>query len=120
VSIVLLLQIIGRLIIIQCMKGKNGGNNMPTTENLTMRVDSDLKHDAADCAAEIGMPLTTAVTVFLKKFVADRGFPWQVQAPARLKPEVLEAYKEAEEAYKRGEATEQSPTDFLAEMGYKA
>jgi addiction module RelB/DinJ family antitoxin len=90
------------------------------TENLTTRIPKELKHQAAIVSKSLGMPLTTAVTVFLTRFVEYRGFPFQVVDNSTPNAETLEAVREGEDAYKRGKAKKQSPADFLTEMGGKA
>lgn len=48
---------------------------------ISTRLDDQLKVDAEIIADEIGIPLSTAINVFLKQFIAYRGFPFQVLAP---------------------------------------
>lgn len=43
----------------------------------TMNIDADLKQQAADLYDELGMSLTTAVTVFLKQSVRERRMPFR-------------------------------------------
>ncbi len=45
---------------------------------ISTRVDDQLKLDAEKIADEIGIPVSTAINVFLKRFVANRGFPFNV------------------------------------------
>lgn len=90
------------------------------TEVLSLRMNSNLKHKAAECASAIGLPLSTAVNIMITRFVADRGFSYPVVAPEIPNAETLAAIKEGQEAYERGEAKEQDPEEFLAEMGIKA
>ena len=45
---------------------------------ISTRVDDQLKSDAEKIADEIGIPVSTAINVFLKRFVANRGFPFNV------------------------------------------
>ena len=45
---------------------------------ISARVDESLKGNAEDIAKDIGVSLSTAITVFLKRFVAARGFPFDV------------------------------------------
>ena len=52
------------------------------TANLNIRVDKDVKLAAEDVAAALGMNLTTAVNIFLRKMVAVDGIPFDV----RLEP----------------------------------
>lgn len=49
---------------------------------ISARVDDQLKIQAESVADAIGIPLSTAINIFLKRFSADRGFPFDVVAPA--------------------------------------
>lgn len=45
---------------------------------ISTRVDEGIKRDAEIIAEEIGIPLSTAINVFIKKFISERGFPFNV------------------------------------------
>ena len=45
---------------------------------ISTRVDDKMKSDAEKIADEIGIPISTAINVFLKRFIANRGFPFNV------------------------------------------
>ena len=45
---------------------------------ISTRVDDQMKSDAEKIADEIGIPISTAINVFLKRFIANRGFPFSV------------------------------------------
>lgn len=47
---------------------------------ISARVDDKVKAEAENVANMIGIPLSTAITIFLKRFAADRGFPFDVTA----------------------------------------
>lgn len=49
---------------------------------ISARIDDQLKSDADKIADSIGITLSAAITVFLKKFVSERGFPFEVKASA--------------------------------------
>ena len=49
---------------------------------VSTRLDDELKHQAETVADLIGIPLSTAINVFLKRFVAENGFPFDVVAPS--------------------------------------
>ena len=49
--------------------------SMPT---ISTRVDDKTKSEAEKIAAEIGVPVSTAINIFLKRFIANRGFPFNV------------------------------------------
>lgn len=48
--------------------------------NINIRMDEELKHSMENLCQELGMNLTTAVTVFFKKAVRERGIPFQISA----------------------------------------
>lgn len=53
---------------------------------VSARVDDGLKNSAEDIANRIGIPLGTAVNIFLKRFVANNGFPFDVVDPTQKTP----------------------------------
>ncbi|MCR4561746.1 MAG: type II toxin-antitoxin system RelB/DinJ family antitoxin [Bacilli bacterium] len=50
---------------------------MPKT-TLNLRIDSKLKNDAEKVAKELGLPMSTAITLFLKALVREKGLPFPV------------------------------------------
>ncbi len=48
---------------------------------ISARIDDQLKIEAEQVADDIGIPLSTAINIFLKRFSAERGFPFDVVAP---------------------------------------
>lgn len=46
---------------------------------MTVRIDDNLKVQAEMLFAEIGMPLSTAVTIFLKQAVRSNGMPFPLK-----------------------------------------
>lgn len=51
------------------------------TAQLGNRVDAELKRQFDKTAEDIGMTPTAALTVFMKRFVSDGGFPFAVRRP---------------------------------------
>jgi len=45
--------------------------------NLQIRIDEDLRTQAQQVAAALGMDLTTAVRIFLRQMVTDNALPFQ-------------------------------------------
>ncbi len=45
---------------------------------ISTRVDDITKAEAEKIAEALGIPLSTAINVFLRKFVSESGFPFQV------------------------------------------
>lgn len=48
---------------------------------ITIRVDEELKKEASALFSDLGMDMTTACTLFLKKAVATEGIPFAVTRP---------------------------------------
>ena len=64
--------------------------------NINFRVDEDLKRDAESICQEIGMNMTTAITIFLKRMVREKGIPFDVTLNVP-NATTLRAFKELEE-----------------------
>lgn len=47
---------------------------------VSARIDDDLKVRADSVAESIGISLSSAIGIFLKRFVAEQGFPFEVTA----------------------------------------
>lgn len=48
---------------------------------VSTRLDDDLKTQAEEISEQIGISLSNVINVFLKKFIACRGFPFDVTLP---------------------------------------
>ena len=62
------------------------------TTNLNVRVDENLKKEAETLFADLGLNLSSAITVFLKSAVEYRGIPFEIKKTNRkveLSDEVL-------------------------------
>lgn len=76
------------------------------TVPLGNRVDINLKKEFDVTAEDLGLTSTAALTVFMKRFVADGGFPFEVRKPV---PSEAEYSAEMDARYRRmmaGEAVE--------------
>lgn len=73
------------------------------TANFTVRLDSNLKKQSESMYNELGLNLTTAINVFLRKSIAVGGFPFDVRMEEPNK-ETLMALLEAEKISKDPEA----------------
>lgn len=58
------------------------------TTVLQIRMDEDLKNEAADLFDKMGMDLPTAIRVFLKRAVAEKAIPFEVRDPAQFLPQI--------------------------------
>ncbi len=61
---------------------------------ITVRVDDDLKKEAAALYKDLGMDMSTAITVFLKQSVKTQSIPFQIQ---RFNKTTERAFVEAEQ-----------------------
>lgn len=74
--------------------------------NLNIRMDEDLKRSMEQLCQELGMNLTTAVTIFFKKAVRERGIPFQVSADPFFSEENMARLREAAARLDAGLGTE--------------
>ena len=49
------------------------------TTNLNVRIDADLKKQSEDIFNELGLTMSTALTVFLRQTVRSRGIPFDMR-----------------------------------------
>lgn len=67
---------------------------MAKTATLNLRVDPYIKDQAEKILDEIGMPISTAIDVYLKRIISDRGIPFSLnlpEAPASVDVEQMTA-----------------------------
>ena len=95
---------------LQIDKGRIG-----MTTSLTIRMDKDLKTEAEQFFADIGMNLTTAITCYFKKCLAEGEIPFTFSRPGK-KERMLEALREARRVADDPSAPACSDPDRLAEF----
>lgn len=79
---------------------------MPTkTSNVFARVEPELKEQAEAVLSEIGLPMSNAITLFLKQVVLRRGVPFPVILPPVFPPAI--------------DAMSQEQLDVELEKGYQ-
>ncbi len=66
----------------------------PTT-NISIRMDSDLKMQADELFADLGMNLTTAFNVFVRQALREGGIPFEIKT-VRPNKDTIAAMLEAE------------------------
>ncbi|MCL2024492.1 MAG: type II toxin-antitoxin system RelB/DinJ family antitoxin [Coriobacteriia bacterium] len=68
---------------------------MGASTNMSIRMDPDLKREAENLFADLGLNTTSAITIFLRQAVRTQGIPFEV---SRNKPNAvtLAAIEEAE------------------------
>lgn len=53
---------------------------MATNTTMTIRIDADLKREAESICEEMGLTMSAAVTIFMKRLVKDRAIPFRFTA----------------------------------------
>lgn len=83
-----------------------------------MRLDDQLKGEAAAIYEKLGLDLPTAIRMFLKRSVLDNGIPFSVTLPKdEYRAEhAVEAMRKMSEAARRGGVSELSLAEINAEI----
>lgn len=63
---------------------------MPHSTMLHVRVDEETKTQASEALAAMGMSLSDAVRILLKRVVNDQAFPLELKVPNALTREAME------------------------------
>ena len=94
---------------------------MANTANLNIRIDAELKNQAEQVFSELGLNLSSAMTVLLKNSVRCGGFPFELRIPPKprcmqdLTPEQLN--EELEKGYQSMLAGRTRPaSEFFNEL----
>ena len=79
---------------------------MSASTNINVRVDTKLKEQADQLFADLGMNMSTAITIFLKTAVRCEGIPFEIRRPmpneeTRAALAEYEAMRNDRAAYKR-------------------
>ena len=53
---------------------------MATNTTMTIRMDADLKKQAEKICDDIGLTMSAAITIFIKRMVTDRAIPFTLSA----------------------------------------
>ena len=86
-----------------------------------LSLDADLKREAQELYADLGMDLSTAVTIFLRQSVRERGVPFQItrETPNAGTAAALAEYhamKAHPEQYKRYASFRDAMDEVLADV----
>lgn len=66
---------------------------------INVNVDSDIKEQANNLFTSLGLNMSTAINMFLRKAINDGGIPFEVKKP-KPNRQLLKALKEAEKIEK--------------------
>ena len=61
---------------------------MPRTSNVFARVEPDLKEESENILSQLGIPMSSAIGLFLRQVVLQRGLPFSVKLPAQRPTEL--------------------------------
>jgi DNA-damage-inducible protein J len=64
------------------------------TTNVSIRMDASLKREAENLFADLGLNMTTAMTMFLRQAIRKQGIPFEISRIPNA--ETIAAMKEAE------------------------
>ena len=67
---------------------------MAKTTNIYVRLEPGLKEEAEAILAQLGIPVSNAVNIFLKQVVMQRGLPFDVKLPEAKIPSIANMNKE--------------------------
>lgn len=91
-----------------------------STANINVRVDADLKKSAEELFNDLGLTMSSAITVFLKSAVSHDGLPFEMKrtvpnAETRASLAEYEAMKKNPESYRRYRSFDDMVDEVLAD-----
>ena len=86
---------------------------MPQTTMLHIRVEDDIKVQATDALASMGLSMSDAVRILLKRVVNDQAFPLELKVPNAT---TRAAMKESRCKIKAGKARFESATQLIDDL----
>lgn len=60
------------------MADPNAKNDQPQQITISLRMDADLKKQFEEFCEDVGMTMTTAITIFAKKTVRENKIPFEI------------------------------------------
>ena len=73
-----------------------------TQSQINVRVDSDTKKDAERICSDIGISLSSAINIYLKKIVRENKIPFELEADPFYSPKNLKKIEKLIEDYEKG------------------
>ncbi len=83
---------------------------------MNIRMDADVKRQAEAIFAEIGMNMTTAINIFLKQSIREKGIPFELKIN-QPNAETLEAINEGTKIIKEGRTRFNNADEMFADLG---
>lgn len=69
---------------------------------VNVRIDDDVKKETEEVLNEMGMPMTTAITIFLKTVAGERRIPFEITAESFCSEYNMRYLEQKMVAYKKG------------------
>ena len=69
-------------------------NTMAKTANLYARIEPDVKAQAEDILAALGIPVSNAINMFYKQIILQRGIPFELKLPSPNVPDMSKMTQE--------------------------
>ncbi|WP_073998628.1 type II toxin-antitoxin system RelB/DinJ family antitoxin [Anaerococcus urinomassiliensis] len=69
---------------------------------INVRIDSDTKKDAERVCSDIGISLSSAINIYLKKIVRENRIPFELEADSFYSPKNLEKLEQLIDDYENG------------------
>ena len=86
---------------------------MPTTSIIHVRIDEKIKKEAAETLENMGLSLSDAVRVFLKRVVADKQLPFELKVPNATTRRAME---DADEIVQAKRARYHNGSDLIGDL----
>lgn len=64
--------------------------------NVTIRMDTEIKKEAEELFNDLGLNLTSAINMFIRKAIAEQGIPFDVKKTVNYNNETIQAMLEAD------------------------
>ncbi len=75
---------------------ENEGDDYMASTNVTIRMDTEIKKEAEELFNDLGLNLTSAINMFIRKAIAEQGIPFDVKKTVNYNNETIQAMLEAD------------------------
>ncbi len=87
------------------------------TSAINVNVPTDVKEEATAIFNDLGLNMSTAINMFLKRAIYEHGIPFEVKIPnSTPSPELLDAIEEGEKILKDIKNNKRKPYDSPSEL----
>ena len=93
---------------------RKGDLNMANT-SMNIRMDSEVKKQAEALFGEIGINMTTAINIFLKQSIREKGIPFELKLN-QPNAQTVEAINEGEKIIKKGSGRFNNAEEMFSDL----